>query len=54
MKTLKLNFQKWCHGASGQYFYKGGKIRRIYDRVYIKGYIWTPLVIVTWRKTKER
>jgi len=48
MKTLKLNFEKWCHGA------KGGTIRRIYDRVYIKGYIWTPLVIVTWRKTKER
>ena len=48
MKTLKLNFEKWWHKA------KGGKIRRIYDRVYIKGYIWTPLVIVTWRKTKER
>ena len=50
MKTIKLNFKKWSHGASG------GTLRRIYDRVYIKGYIWTPIVIVTWRKlnTKEK
>ena len=50
MKTVKLNFEKWSSGASG------GRLRRIYNRLYIKGYIWTPIVIVTWKilKTKEK
>lgn len=49
MKTFKLNFEKWSNGASG------GTLRRIYNRVYIKGYIWTPIVVVTWKRhnTKE-
>jgi len=52
MKTITLNFKNWNNGASG------GRLRRIYKRIYIKGYIWTPLVIVTWRildkETKEK
>ena len=50
MTTIKLNFEKWSSGASG------GRLRRIYNRLYIKGYIWTPIVIVTWKilNTKEK
>jgi len=52
VKTLKLNFEKWNYAMSGVYYSKIGQIRRSYNRVYIKGSIWTPLVIVTWIKTK--
>ena len=43
MKTLTLNFNTWSSGATG------GKLRRIYKRFYIKGFKWTPFVIVEWR-----
>jgi hypothetical protein len=43
MKTITLNFRSWSHAA------RGGKLRRIYDRVLIKGYKWTPFVIVRWK-----
>lgn len=43
MKTISLNFGKCNNGASG------GRLRRIYKRIFIKGYKWTPFVIVEWR-----
>ena len=43
MKLLIINFRKWGHSAAG------GRLRRIYDRVYIKGYIWTPFVILQFK-----
>jgi hypothetical protein len=46
MKTITLNFKKWSGGASGN------KLRRIYNRFYIFGYIWTPFVIVKWKFLK--
>ncbi len=35
---ILLNFAKWGHAA------RDGRLRRIYDRIYYKGYIWTPFV----------
>jgi len=46
MKTITLNFEKWNGGRRPFIF----GISRSYSRVYFKGYIWTPFVIVTWRK----
>lgn len=46
MKTITLNFGKWNNGA------RGGRLRRIYQRVWFKKYKWTPFVIVKWRLLK--
>jgi len=48
-----LNFESWCDGATGR------RLRRMYSRIYIKGNIWTPFVVVTWKfinskQTKEK
>lgn len=43
MKTIKLNFGSWNRGA------KGGRIRRIYERWYRKGWKWTPIIFITWK-----
>lgn len=43
MKTVKLNFEKWSRGANNS-----ARLSRIYNRVYFKGYIWTPIVVVNW------
>ena len=48
MKTIKLNFENWNSGA------RGGRLRRIYKRYYINGYIWTPFVIVTFKLLKPK
>ena len=43
MKLITLNFGTWSNGASG------GRLRRIYKRIYIKGYKWTPFVTVKFK-----
>ena len=43
MKLITLNFGTWSNGASG------GILRRIYKRIYIKGYKWTPFVTVEFK-----
>ena len=43
MKLITLNFGTWSNGASG------GRLRRIYKRIYIKGYKWTPFVTVEFK-----
>lgn len=46
MKTLTLNFEKWSHASRPFTF----TTNRSYNRLFLKGYIWTPFVIVTWSK----
>ena len=43
MKLITLNFGTWNNGA------RGGRLRRIYQRIYIKGYKWTPFVTVRFK-----
>lgn len=43
LKLITLNFGTWNGGASG------GRLRRIYRRIYINGYKWTPFVTICFR-----
>ena len=50
MKLITLNFGAWSSCSK-----KSGRLRRIYKRIYIKGYKWTPFVTVEFKilpKTK--
>ena len=44
MKLITLNFGTWSSFSA-----KSGILKRIYKRVYIKGYKWTPLVIAEFK-----
>jgi len=46
MKLLTIRFGTWNNGASG------GRLRRIFQRIWIKGYIWTPFVFIEYRLLK--
>ena len=46
MKLITLNFDTWTNGAS---YVKGGRLRRIYKRIYINKYRWTPFVTVKFK-----
>lgn len=43
MKLIILNFDTWNNGASG------GRLRRIYQRIWWKGYKWTPFVTLRFK-----
>lgn len=43
MKLIFINFGRWNHAASG------GRLRRIYQRIYFNKYKWTPFVTVEFR-----
>ena len=42
-QLIILNFGSWNRSA------KGGRLRRTYKRIYIKGYKWTPFVSVSFK-----
>ena len=51
MKLITLNFGAWSSCSK-----KSGRLRRIYKRIYIKGYKWPPFVTVEFKilpKTKQ-
>ena len=47
MRLITLNFGKWNNSA------RGGRLRRIYKRIYIKGYKWTPFVTMQFKLIPE-
>jgi len=44
MKLITLNFGTWS-----EFVASGGRLRRRYKRIYIKGYKWTPFVTVEFK-----
>jgi hypothetical protein len=50
MKTITLNFKRWSSRANN-----GKTLNRIYNRFYLFGYLWTPIVIVdlSWAKSYD-
>jgi hypothetical protein len=49
MKTITINFKRWSCGANN-----GKTLNRIYNRFYLFGYTWTPIVIVEWSLAKRQ
>jgi hypothetical protein len=48
MKTITINFKRWSSGAKNR-----KTLNRIYNRFYLFGYTWTPIVIVEWSLAKR-
>jgi hypothetical protein len=46
MKLIGLNFDRWSYRANG------GRLRRIYKRIYLNGYKWTPFIIIRFKYLK--
>ena len=50
MKLISLNFDNWNSGADTLWLFKRPYFRKTYKRVYFRKYIWTPLIVVNWKK----